>query len=667
MPELVDALPSDSSDDDFMPESAVAKQRRLARMALPKLAKSSAAFRVSQSRAEQSFSRKRKMEEAQEKKLKEDLNATVERGEEKVAAAIQDARPPVDNLAVSTGLPTEMTFLVRPSVLKEALRLLPKHRGKARKNLELMLHRGAAVDGKEADLIRILDKYVPPAGGFFGQARSYVSIPSLQSLESDVRSWLMKQEKWDDADISNAFPVILAIVLCNLGIDCPLLFGYVKDRDATLNQLQRELKVDRKTAKCLVLCVLFGGSYTKVLFKGRQVAQHEWLSKLKAQLKQASVSLSKTAKYEPLYTRAQECAQARKHEFEKRIQDAKDSHIKSVRFEEQRLEKELKRAERQRSRPSTAHGAAARTRAEKIFEADLKSLQAQLKGDGQAWSSDGRQFTSGKSTNALAIFTSWVCQHEEAQAMASFLRHLPTRAQELGLADVAAISQQFDGALLRGLDGATKEQKEELLQSIGRNVVEDTGLTCNLGRLGPLTLEFCFKPPGESNLRRSLPLDEYDELTGMDADRLCEFKARYCYYKENVNPDGLRKSDFLQPGLSDWYIKARCNTGKSFLVVRLIEHLREKYGHASFTALFVTARKALSAQVVKHFQDAELSVRPYRLVRGKLDVDGVPMSVWQVCCFGCWFFLPLPNTTHTHIYTHTSDHNERRGGFFGSL
>ena len=64
----------------------------------------------------------------------------------------------------------------------------------------------------------------------------------------------------------------------------------------------------------------------------------------------------------------------------------------------------------------------------------------------------------------------------------------------------------------------------------------------------------------------------------------------------------------------------------------LIKALKLKYADqkGGFTALFVTSRKALSAQTVKLFTDAELQIKSYRLLNGQLNLDGAPLSVWQI-------------------------------------
>ena len=467
-----------------------------------------------------------------------------------------------------------------------------------------MLH-VAVPDPENSDLLRVPCAYAPAAGTWFGQARKYTTMPSLQGMSKIVRGALAKAHGWREFDIVNCFPTLLLILMEKAGIACEPLRLYVTNRDALLHQWSEALGVDRATIKRVVLCILFFGNYSKILAKsGRPLeeASHPDLDHFKKELTRATKQLAATAENKTLLDRAKACAEARKADIEAQVTAAKDRHTLAVREEEARLQ---------------AHAATVKEvgHSKATFQKELHALRASLQ-PGAEWTPDG--FDNTKSTNALAIFASFLCQHHEARFVAATIRRLHE-------ANLTGVGQIFDAILVSGAESLADDDISRQLAELNQAVVRETGLESTSA-----TLRFELEPFVDANVGREFEPDQYDDLIGVNEAHVQRFLSRFCLEGKD-SPHGLSLERGFLP-FNDWYLKSFCNTGKSFLLTELIpffQRQRQRTGRA-FSTIFTTSRKALTAQIVKQFADAKLVVRPYNALTGALDIGKFPLSVWQV-------------------------------------
>jgi hypothetical protein len=87
----------------------------------------------------------------------------------------------------------------------------------------------------------------------FGRFYAVKSV-SMQSMPREVRHTLAK-DFYVDIDVVNAHPVILAHLCKQRDLSPKILKKYIKNRDSMLERL----KVDRETAKTVVLSMINGG------------------------------------------------------------------------------------------------------------------------------------------------------------------------------------------------------------------------------------------------------------------------------------------------------------------------------------------------------------------------------------------------------------------------
>ena len=217
------------------------------------------------------------------------------------------------------------------------------------------------------------------------------------------------------------------------------------------------------------------------------------------------------------------------------------------------------------------------------------------------------------------------------------------RLQQVALVSVhglRCIAQIFDGCLVADFSEPTDQGRKELVCELTRQVVVLTGLSSPSA-----SVCFTLKALETEDVAREFPLDEFDDLLGLDEQHVHTFNARYCL-EGTASPNGLNIERDLLP-YQDWHLKAFCNSGKTFMVTETIKVLQACMAHQTsnsqkFSALFVASRKAMTAQIVQQFADAKMLIRPYLALKGKLDVGKHPITVWQVR----WMSPPLSSILH---------------------
>ena len=545
----------------------------------------------------------------------------VAKGIERQEEASRNEKPPLEGFE-DPGLPSELDFVVDKDIVTQILAQVHYSRWKDKKALELLLHTGTPHDG-DAKKLTVPCTYVSGAGGWFAQARKYTTTSSLQGMGKRVRAALARAHGWCDVDIVNAFPTLLLVLLEQAGISCPALRLYVTDRDRCFRDWSRDGVIDGDALNRAALAILFGGNYEEILTSsGIPVGPHSDLDHFKSALKQATRALSKCTAYKALYRRAKDCADSRKAQLASKISTARDNHTKALRSEAARLQRLSRSSSSSSSRSSRP--AALLPEGSAPYAKEIKLLQAEAKSGGNAWS--GGTFHATKSTNALAIFTSWACQHAEAKAMACFIRLLEDR-ELLGGLLLRCVAQIFDGCLVDGLFHLPEQKRAEVAQVLSTKVAEMTGLSS-----GSASVSFAIKPLEVGEIGREFDLDEYDDLVGLNPEQMHIFDARYCLATEE-HPGGLSIQRDLFP-YDDWFLKASCNTGKSHLTKEIVQVLQPRVQQQRqgkvFTALFGTSRKALTAQIVSTFKDAKMNIQPYLAISGRLDLAKHPVSVWQL-------------------------------------
>jgi hypothetical protein len=94
--------------------------------------------------------------------------------------------------------------------------------------------------------------------GNTNDGRLYSLTPSLQGISRVVRHTIARDIYWD-VDIKNAHPVLLSYYCDKNGIPCPLLKGYIQNRDIVLKMLMEECSISKDEAKRVFLSFINGG------------------------------------------------------------------------------------------------------------------------------------------------------------------------------------------------------------------------------------------------------------------------------------------------------------------------------------------------------------------------------------------------------------------------
>lgn len=126
--------------------------------------------------------------------------------------------------------------------------------------------------------------------GQLGYGRLWGSKTALERLQNECRATICRSLYYD-LDIVNCQPTIITQFVKNeLGIDMPVLYHYVKNREAYLKTLMEVHDMNRDCAKNAVIKVIYG-----------EIPDHKELSELSHEVRNVAKKLAKLSKYGDLF------------------------------------------------------------------------------------------------------------------------------------------------------------------------------------------------------------------------------------------------------------------------------------------------------------------------------------------------------------------------------
>ena len=230
-----------------------------------------------------------------------------------------------------------------------------------------------------------------------------------------------------------------------------------------------------------------------------------------------------------------------------------------------------------------------------------------------------RDAKNTNSTNAVAVLLTWLCTMMEASAIDAAMQFLEEKQAQVNPRLPAVGVYKFDGFLavntLLGDDG----QQQILLDEMANAVKHTTHIDGVKFAVKPMQTDIDF-------LARYRP-DQHDTLPTEWVENLGEGRG--------VVLNASRLGDVLDydpAAVSDWYIHSSYKSGKSWFSVEkvirsLCAYILEVYKRQA-RIVSLSPRKTLCAQQIALL--TKFGFVPYSVIKGQLDYNVNPRTVWQV-------------------------------------
>jgi hypothetical protein len=114
---------------------------------------------------------------------------------------------------------------------------------------------------------------------------------SLQGMARRIRHTI-SEGIWEDCDMKNAHPTILAHLVKAHGSHTPFLDQYLANRETILADISAKYSIDKDTAKMIVISIIYGGR-KEYLRYGDILGRHEWLDHFMIEMRRIAFMLAK--------------------------------------------------------------------------------------------------------------------------------------------------------------------------------------------------------------------------------------------------------------------------------------------------------------------------------------------------------------------------------------